>query len=234
MLRIVHYATHIDFYPKDENAGLSRKALLEIKDLSRKHEYTMHFYEEKCTYYTWAERISSNSEIKHIVDDIRRICKDVEMVFEIEKHYRGAPYSKIDIEEIDSLSGSITYAFFHGFNLDGLENSYSSSDHWELCVNGECKSHMIPEQLKNLPMNTKNAYIYSTKFNYKTGKEEIESREDGLDCKDWIKANKTWLDNIAADHKTQAEIYEAFRAADFRLKKDADSIFDYAEFCPHI
>lgn len=232
MLSPVYYSTNIDFYPKDKNIGLSRKMLLQIEELSRSHGYSMHLRNNEGTYYTWVTgRVSSNIEIKHMINDIRRICKGIEIVFEIEKRYPKMQFLKINLEEIDSLREPITYTFFHGFNLD--ENYYYSSNHWELFVNGECKSHKIPEHLRNLPMNTRNTYIYNTKLNHKTGEEEIEASEDGLDCEDWIKENKTWLDDISTDHKIQAEIYEAFRKEDFRLQADNDFV-GFNEYCPQI
>lgn len=103
MLARVEYATDIEFYPKDDNVGLSRNGLLEIRKLSSAYGYTMHMSDRECKYYTWCtERVSSNAEIKQIVDGIRGICKGIEMKFKICNTY-PEKQQEISIEEIDSL-----------------------------------------------------------------------------------------------------------------------------------
>ena len=103
MLTLVKYATEIEFYPEDDNVGLSRSMLLKISKLSSAHEYMMKMRETGGIYYTWhSERVSSNAEIKQIVDGIRDICKGIEMKFKIYTTYPGK-IQEISIEEIDSL-----------------------------------------------------------------------------------------------------------------------------------
>ena len=98
---IVTKATHISFYPKDDNVGLSRNMLLQINVLSEEHEYILRMADD-CTYYTWTfEKVSSNSEIRQIIDTIREICKGIEVEFKITNTYPHGGYGKqISLEEI--------------------------------------------------------------------------------------------------------------------------------------
>lgn len=46
--------------------------------------------------------------------------------------------------------------------------------------------------------------------------EIYEEYESGLDCSDWIKENKYWLDKITKDICLQMDIYDAFNLEDWR------------------
>lgn len=107
---IVDKSTRIDFWPKDDNVGISRNMLLRIKELSEAHEYDFRCeHITNWTYYTWThERVSPHSEIKEIVDGIREICKGIELIFKIENmvsqnHSPFANFYEVSIEELDSL-----------------------------------------------------------------------------------------------------------------------------------
>lgn len=101
MLEPVINATTITFYPKDDDIGISRNMLSQIRELSRAQRYSM-FMQKDCTYYTWnSDKVSHSLQIKQIVDGIRDICKGIEIVFDICITREGQS-SKISIEEIDS------------------------------------------------------------------------------------------------------------------------------------
>ena len=107
MLTIVEYATELEFYPEDDNVGLSRSMLLKISELSEAHKYAMFMRPTEYIYYTWCDgRVSSNAEIKQIVDGIRDICKGIEMKFTIYITYMEK-IQEISIEEIDSLESHV-------------------------------------------------------------------------------------------------------------------------------
>ena len=85
---------------------------------------------------------------------------------------------------------------------------------WTLKVNGEDVTNKIPEDLRKSDMNTFGTY--KRWFFNENWIEEWEDYEDGLDCEEWIAANKEWIDTITTDHKTKQEIYYAINAEDFR------------------
>ena len=45
---------------------------------------------------------------------------------------------------------------------------------------------------------------------------EFKDYTDGLECDEWIEANKEWLDNISTDIFAQEEIFYAINENDFR------------------
>lgn len=46
--------------------------------------------------------------------------------------------------------------------------------------------------------------------------EVFEDYTDGLECEEWIEANKEWLDGISEDISVQRDIFMAINAEDFR------------------
>jgi hypothetical protein len=85
---------------------------------------------------------------------------------------------------------------------------------WKLVVNGVDVSNKIPKELREDSMNTYGTY-QSWHFNEDYG-EEFEDYDDGLDCEDWIKENKEWLNEITTDESLQKEIFYAIQSQDFR------------------
>lgn len=65
---------------------------------------------------------------------------------------------------------------------------------WKLYVDGKDKSDLIPEDLRNYPMDT--AGMYQT-WHFEDWQEVFEDCEDGLECDDWIKENDSWISGIA-------------------------------------
>lgn len=88
------------------------------------------------------------------------------------------------------------------------------SGQWILKVNNKDVSHLIPEELRNEPMNTYRTY-QCWHFN-DNWEEKWDSYKDGLFCDEWIKENKEWLNKISTDHSAQAEIYEVINSQDWR------------------
>ena len=84
---------------------------------------------------------------------------------------------------------------------------------WTLKVNEKDVSGLIPEELRYDDMNTYGTY-YS--WHFENWIEVFEKYEDGLNCDDWIKENKYWLDTITEDISVQKEIYDAISEQDFR------------------
>lgn len=84
---------------------------------------------------------------------------------------------------------------------------------WRLIVDGEDVSDMIPEDLRDKPMNTFGTY--STWY-FNDWVEEFDSYEDGLTCEDWIRENDYWLSDITDNHETKEQIYYAINGEDFR------------------
>lgn len=87
------------------------------------------------------------------------------------------------------------------------------SGQWILKVNNKDVSHLIPDELKNEPMNTYNIYRPYHLENYQI---VCNSYKDGLFCSDWIKENEEWLNKITTDSFVQVEIYEAINSQDWR------------------
>ena len=89
------------------------------------------------------------------------------------------------------------------------------SGEWLLLKDNVEMSFLIPEEIRQVSMDTYNVYekwnigedlsIYYTKYT------------DGLTCDDWIKKNLYWLENITNNRKEQEEIYLTFRDNDFRI-----------------
>lgn len=85
---------------------------------------------------------------------------------------------------------------------------------WTLIVDGTDVSDLIPKELRCYEMNTFGTYE-RWYFN-DNGFETFEDYHDGLECDDWIEANKDWLDLITEDHDTQVDIFYAISEHDFR------------------
>ena len=85
---------------------------------------------------------------------------------------------------------------------------------WNLKINGEDKSDLIPENRRNTHMDTYGTY---EKWYFGDNYDEIwESYKNGLKCDEWITKNKYWLNNISANEEVQKQLYEAFQANDWR------------------
>ena len=84
---------------------------------------------------------------------------------------------------------------------------------WTLKVNGEDVSYKIPKKLRDSNMGTYGTY---QSWHFEDWMEVFDDYEDGLDCEDWIKENKDWLNTITSDYEMQKEIYDAINAEDFR------------------
>lgn len=87
------------------------------------------------------------------------------------------------------------------------------SGRWILKVNNKDVSHLIPNELRNEPMNTYNTY---RSWHFVNWEETWNSYEEGLFCDEWIKENKEWLNKISTDLIIQKEIYEAINSQDWR------------------
>lgn len=88
------------------------------------------------------------------------------------------------------------------------------SGEWILKVNNKNVSHLIPEELRNEPMNTYG--LYKCWYFNNNWEEVCDLYEDGLSCNNWIKENEEWLDKISTDPFVQVEIYEAIYSQDWR------------------
>lgn len=98
MMLMVTEATHITFYPKDNNIGISCNMLFRIRELSEIHGYTMHM-DYDCTYYTWtSDRVSPDSEVRQMVEGIRDICKGIAIVFEVTNTVRSEKQQTVKID----------------------------------------------------------------------------------------------------------------------------------------
>ena len=84
---------------------------------------------------------------------------------------------------------------------------------WTLKVNGKDVSSMIPKELRESSMNTYGTY---QTWHFEDLLEVFEDYNDGLDCDDWIRENKSWLDAITTELDTQRAIYRTINAQDFR------------------
>ena len=210
MFKLRSSATFICFKPKNDNMEIPHNVLREIEHLCLVYDYLFdeqHMYEDDLVCCLWAEEISSKLKIRLIVDEIKVICKNIELDFYI--YYYENSYLKhpISLEELETDHFS-TEAFWSG----AYPNLCSGK--WSLLVNGVNVSEHIPEDLRKAPMNIRNTYT-SWYFD-DTYAEAYEEYEDGLDCWDWIEKNKGWLDKITTDDDVQIQIYEAFRAKDWR------------------
>ena len=88
------------------------------------------------------------------------------------------------------------------------------SGQWILKVDNIDVSHLIPDELKDEPMNTYRTYL-CWHFN-NNWEEKWDSYEDGLFCNEWIEENKEWLNKITTDPIIQKEIYTAINSQDWR------------------
>lgn len=87
------------------------------------------------------------------------------------------------------------------------------SGKWALIVDGKDASSKIPDKLRHSEMNTAGTY---QSWHFENWNEVFEDYEDGLECEEWIKENKYWLDTISADYNTQSDIFHAINASDWR------------------
>ena len=88
------------------------------------------------------------------------------------------------------------------------------SGEWTLMVDEKDVSGKIPDELRSSEMNTYGSY---QKWHFVADWEvEWESYHDGLECEEWIKENKSWLDTISTDQKTQSDIFYVINASDWR------------------
>lgn len=87
------------------------------------------------------------------------------------------------------------------------------SGEWTLFIDGKDMSDKIPKDLRNEPMNTSGVY---SEWHFEDWEDVWEDYLDGLECEDWIKENKEWLDNITKDKNEQEDIYYAFQSKDWR------------------
>ena len=88
------------------------------------------------------------------------------------------------------------------------------SGEWILKVNNIDVSNLIPEELRTSSMNTFGSY--SSWYFTEDWNVEDYYYLDGLECEDWIKDNKDWLDKITTAHSVQKEIYYTIQLKDFR------------------
>ena len=84
---------------------------------------------------------------------------------------------------------------------------------WSLYKNNEDISYMIPYELKSNDMNTFGEY---ETWHFEDWEEVWESYEDGLDCDEWLKENKSWISRITNSEIEQEEIFKTFQKEGFR------------------
>ena len=87
------------------------------------------------------------------------------------------------------------------------------SGEWILMIDGEDKSNLIPEDLRGNEMGTYGVY---SSWHFENWDEVFEDYQDGMDCDEWIKHNKYWLDNISTDQTIQKQLFYEFQASDWR------------------
>lgn len=87
---------------------------------------------------------------------------------------------------------------------------------WILIIDGEDKSNLIPEDLKDRPMNTFGIYSKWRFLDRENWEVVWEEYEDGMECNEWIEDNKYWLDNISTDYDIQEQLFYAFADCDWR------------------
>jgi hypothetical protein len=82
---------------------------------------------------------------------------------------------------------------------------------WVLEIDGVDMSEKIPEDDRHSGMFTFGMYRDGH-----CNMDASTAYEAGYKCDQWIDYNKTWLDTITTDYKTQVEIFEAISKEDFR------------------
>lgn len=85
---------------------------------------------------------------------------------------------------------------------------------WTLEVNEKDVSDMIPEHLRNSPMNTFGKY--NTWEFGRDYEEKWSTYKDGLKERIWIRENEDWLKTITEDPDLLKEIFKAFQKEDWR------------------
>ena len=94
------------------------------------------------------------------------------------------------------------------------------SGEWTLFIDGKNVSDKIPKDLINEPMHTNGVYS-SWQFG-SDWEEEWNNYEDGLECEDWIKENKEWLDN-------SKEVDKVISKVPLKILFEADEIARFAK-----
>ena len=90
------------------------------------------------------------------------------------------------------------------------------SGEWTLFIDGKDMSDKIPKELRNESMNTNGVY---SSWHFESDWEiEWNDYEEGLECEEWIKENKEWLDNITTDKCEQEDIYYGIPLKKHRMK----------------
>lgn len=87
------------------------------------------------------------------------------------------------------------------------------SGEWILKVNNKDVSYLIPEELRNEPMNTYRTYKH---WYFNNWQAKWDSYEDGSFCDEWLEENEYWLEKISTDPFVWVEIYEAINSQDWR------------------
>lgn len=80
---------------------------------------------------------------------------------------------------------------------------------WQLFINGEDFSLLIPKELRRSEMGTYGTY---QSWHFENWSEVFEDYEDGLECEEWIAANP-WVQRLPA---SPVDIYYAFQTHDWR------------------
>lgn len=80
---------------------------------------------------------------------------------------------------------------------------------WKLYIDNVDCTHLIPVELRKVPMNT--AGMYSS-WHFENWTEVFESYEDGLEYEEWIHANE-WVYSLPAN---PVDVYNSFQANDWR------------------
>ena len=89
------------------------------------------------------------------------------------------------------------------------------SGEWKLYIDGNDMSDFIPEDLRRSDMGTFGTY---SSWHFEDWMEVFEDYQDGMNCDEWIEANKDWLDKISKDVKDQQDLFYAFQSQDWRYE----------------
>jgi hypothetical protein len=85
---------------------------------------------------------------------------------------------------------------------------------WSLFVDGEDKSHLIPDSLRGNSMLTHGTYM---SWRFGSGWDEVwEEYEDGKYEDEWIAENIDWLSQMSGDPEIHSQIFRAIQEEDFR------------------